>query len=83
MVAGDIHDEVLGHNCLLDRMGNNMDASRDFLSGTVNRFKMDAEERELAARLWAMTGIAEREVLDVDDHAHQNPLILTKFTSIS
>ncbi|GAB2215823.1 hypothetical protein Drorol1_Dr00020226 [Drosera rotundifolia] len=29
----------------------------------------DAKERKLAARLWAMASIAEREVLDVDDHA--------------
>lgn len=33
------------------------------------RALQDVEERELAARLWAMAGIAEREVLDVDDHA--------------
>ncbi|GAB2210208.1 hypothetical protein Droror1_Dr00015468 [Drosera rotundifolia] len=44
-LSGDIHDEVLGHNRLLDRMGNNMDASRGFLSGTVNRFKMVIEKK--------------------------------------
>ncbi|KAL9251606.1 E3 ubiquitin ligase BIG BROTHER-related-like protein [Drosera capensis] len=36
------------------------------------RALQDAEERELAARLWAMAGIAEREVLDIDDHAGES-----------
>ncbi|XP_078182774.1 bet1-like SNARE 1-1 isoform X2 [Carex rostrata] len=38
-LTGDIHEEVEGHNRMLDRMGNDMDASRGILSGTVDRFK--------------------------------------------
>lgn len=38
-LSGDIHDEVLSHNRLLDRMGNEMDTSRGVLSGTIYRFK--------------------------------------------
>ncbi|KAL8142786.1 hypothetical protein V2J09_015818 [Rumex salicifolius] len=45
-LTGDIHEEVLNHNRLLDKTGDDMDASRGILSGTVNRFKMG-----LAARL--------------------------------
>lgn len=44
-LSSDIHDEVLGHNRLLDRMGNEMDASRGILSGTVDRFKMVFEKK--------------------------------------
>ncbi|KAK9672832.1 hypothetical protein RND81_12G127700 [Saponaria officinalis] len=44
-LSGDIHDEVLGHNRLLDQMGSGMDASRGILSGTVNRFKMVFEKK--------------------------------------
>lgn len=44
-LSSDIHDEVLGHNRLLDRMGNDMDASRGILSGTVDRFKMVFEKK--------------------------------------
>ncbi|WVZ91874.1 hypothetical protein U9M48_037988 [Paspalum notatum var. saurae] len=36
----DIHEEVENHNQMLDRMGNDMGASRGFLSGMVNKFKM-------------------------------------------
>ncbi|KAG2580786.1 hypothetical protein PVAP13_6NG364000 [Panicum virgatum] len=39
-LTGDIHEEVENHNRMLDRMGNDMDASRGFLSGTVDKFKM-------------------------------------------
>uniref|UniRef100_A0A803Q751 t-SNARE coiled-coil homology domain-containing protein n=1 Tax=Cannabis sativa TaxID=3483 RepID=A0A803Q751_CANSA len=38
-ITGDIHDEVETHNRFLDRMGNNMDASRGIMSGTMDRFK--------------------------------------------
>ncbi|XP_062195334.1 bet1-like SNARE 1-1 [Phragmites australis] len=40
-LTGDIHEEVENHNRMLDRMGNDMDASRGFLSGTVDKFKME------------------------------------------
>ncbi|KAK9122616.1 hypothetical protein Sjap_012218 [Stephania japonica] len=39
-LTGDINEEVDSHNRMLDRMGNDMDASRGILSGTVDRFKM-------------------------------------------
>ncbi|KAJ1281668.1 hypothetical protein BS78_04G323200 [Paspalum vaginatum] len=38
-LSGDIHEEVETHNRMLDRMGNDMDTSRGFLSGTVDKFK--------------------------------------------
>ncbi|KAJ4979345.1 hypothetical protein NE237_010125 [Protea cynaroides] len=38
-LTGDIHEEVESHNRVLDRMGNDMDASRGILSGTMDRFK--------------------------------------------
>ncbi|KAM0845668.1 hypothetical protein ACQ4PT_041920 [Festuca glaucescens] len=38
-LSGDINEEVETHNRMLDRMGNDMDASRGFLSGTVDKFK--------------------------------------------
>ncbi|KAK6914059.1 Sugar phosphate transporter domain [Dillenia turbinata] len=42
-LTGDIHEEVENQNRFLDQMGNNMDASRGILSGTVDRFKMVME----------------------------------------
>ncbi|PWZ52570.1 Bet1-like SNARE 1-1 [Zea mays] len=45
MLTGDIHEEVENHNRMLDRMGNDMDASRGFLSGTVDKFKMVFETK--------------------------------------
>ncbi|KAL3828705.1 hypothetical protein ACJIZ3_017507 [Penstemon smallii] len=39
-LTGDIHEEVENHNRMLDRMGNEMDASRGIMSGTMDRFKM-------------------------------------------
>ncbi|RVX19337.1 Bet1-like SNARE 1-1 [Vitis vinifera] len=39
-LTGDIHEEVESHNRMLDRVGNDMDASRGILSGTMDRFKM-------------------------------------------
>ncbi|GMN53472.1 hypothetical protein TIFTF001_022605 [Ficus carica] len=39
-LTGDIHNEVESHNRFLDRMGNDMDASRGIMSGTMDRFKM-------------------------------------------
>ncbi|KZV30201.1 bet1-like SNARE 1-2-like [Dorcoceras hygrometricum] len=39
-LTGDIHDEVESHNRVLDRMGNEMDASRGIMFGTMDRFKM-------------------------------------------
>ncbi|EYU25868.1 hypothetical protein MIMGU_mgv1a016416mg [Erythranthe guttata] len=38
-LSGDIHEEVESHNNMLDRMGNDMDASRGVLSGTMDKFK--------------------------------------------
>ncbi|KAD3338356.1 hypothetical protein E3N88_33877 [Mikania micrantha] len=38
-LTGDIHEEVEGHNRMLDRMGNDMDSSRGMLSGTMDKFK--------------------------------------------
>ncbi|KAF8042927.1 hypothetical protein BT93_A1301 [Corymbia citriodora subsp. variegata] len=38
-LSGDINEEVETHNHMLDRMGNEMDASRGVLSGTMDRFK--------------------------------------------
>ncbi|KAJ4979445.1 hypothetical protein NE237_010225 [Protea cynaroides] len=38
-LTGDIHEEVECHNRVLDQMGNDMDASRGILSGTMDRFK--------------------------------------------
>ncbi|KAL7177721.1 hypothetical protein ACSBR2_030982 [Camellia fascicularis] len=39
-LTGDIHEEVESHNRMLDWMGNEMDASRGIMSGTIDRFKM-------------------------------------------
>ncbi|XP_010935763.1 bet1-like SNARE 1-1 [Elaeis guineensis] len=44
-LTGDIHEEVESHNRMLDRMGNDMDASRGILSGTMDRFKMIFETK--------------------------------------
>ncbi|KAG8048352.1 hypothetical protein GUJ93_ZPchr0008g11780 [Zizania palustris] len=44
-LTGDIHEEVENHNRMLDQMGNDMDASRGFLSGTVDKFKMIFETK--------------------------------------
>ncbi|KAK3190283.1 hypothetical protein Dsin_029844 [Dipteronia sinensis] len=44
-LTGDIHEEVEGHNRLLDRMGNSMDATRGIMSGTMDRFKMVFEKK--------------------------------------
>lgn len=38
-LTADIHEEVDSQNRSLDRMGNDMDASRGILSGTMDRFK--------------------------------------------
>ncbi|KMT10331.1 hypothetical protein BVRB_5g120810 [Beta vulgaris subsp. vulgaris] len=44
-LSGDVHEEVDAHNRMLDRMGNEMDASRGFLSGTMDRFKQAFETK--------------------------------------
>ncbi|WCJ23974.1 Bet1-like SNARE 1-1 [Euphorbia peplus] len=44
-LTGDIHDVVEGHNRMLDRMGNNMDASRGMMSGAMERFKKVFEKK--------------------------------------
>ncbi|KAK7336842.1 hypothetical protein VNO77_17392 [Canavalia gladiata] len=44
-LSGDIHEEVDSHNRMLDRMGNDMDASRGVLSGTMDKFKMVFETK--------------------------------------
>ncbi|KAJ7977275.1 bet1-like SNARE 1-1 [Quillaja saponaria] len=44
-LSGDINEEVENHNRMLDRMGNDMDASRGVLSGTMDKFKMVFETK--------------------------------------
>uniref|UniRef100_A0A5B7ABA6 Putative bet1-like SNARE 1-1 n=1 Tax=Davidia involucrata TaxID=16924 RepID=A0A5B7ABA6_DAVIN len=44
-LTGDVHEEVESHNNMLDRMGNDMDASRGVLSGTMDKFKMVFETK--------------------------------------
>uniref|UniRef100_A0A5B7ABH2 Putative bet1-like SNARE 1-1 n=1 Tax=Davidia involucrata TaxID=16924 RepID=A0A5B7ABH2_DAVIN len=44
-LTGDVHEEVESHNHMLDRMGNDMDASRGILSGTMDKFKMVFETK--------------------------------------
>ncbi|KAK4415746.1 Bet1-like SNARE 1-1 [Sesamum alatum] len=44
-ISGDVHEEVQSHNHMLDRMGNDMDASRGVLSGTMDKFKMVLETK--------------------------------------
>ncbi|KAL0322492.1 UNVERIFIED_CONTAM: Bet1-like SNARE 1-2 [Sesamum angustifolium] len=44
-LTGDINEEVESHNRMLDRMGNEMDASRGIMSGTIDRFKMVFEKK--------------------------------------
>ncbi|XP_042004643.1 bet1-like SNARE 1-1 [Salvia splendens] len=44
-LSGDIHEEVDSHNRMLDKMGNEMDASRGVLSGTMDKFKMVFETK--------------------------------------
>ncbi|CAA2987979.1 bet1-like SNARE 1-1 isoform X1 [Olea europaea subsp. europaea] len=44
-LSGDVHEEVEAHNSILDRMGNDMDASRGVLSGTMDKFKMVFETK--------------------------------------
>ncbi|XP_050374938.1 bet1-like SNARE 1-2 isoform X2 [Argentina anserina] len=44
-LTGDIHEEVESHNRLLDKMGNDMDASRGIMSGTMARFKTVFEKK--------------------------------------
>uniref|UniRef100_A0A5B7C496 Putative bet1-like SNARE 1-2 n=1 Tax=Davidia involucrata TaxID=16924 RepID=A0A5B7C496_DAVIN len=44
-LTGDIHEEVESHNRMLDRTGNEMDASRGVMSGTMDRFKMVFEKK--------------------------------------
>ncbi|GLT78700.1 hypothetical protein SLA2020_502280 [Shorea laevis] len=44
-LTGDIHEEVENHNRLLDKMGNNMDATRGIMSGTMDRFKKVFEKK--------------------------------------
>ncbi|KAK4281247.1 hypothetical protein QN277_012768 [Acacia crassicarpa] len=44
-LSGDINEEVDNHNRTLDRMGNDMDASRGVLSGTMDKFKMVFETK--------------------------------------
>ncbi|KAF3456842.1 hypothetical protein FNV43_RR01496 [Rhamnella rubrinervis] len=51
-LTGDIHEEVESHNRLLDRMGNDMDASRGIMSGTMDRFKMVFEKKSSRRMCW-------------------------------
>ncbi|CAD6248946.1 unnamed protein product [Miscanthus lutarioriparius] len=62
-LSGDIHEEVETHNRMLDRMGNDMDSSRGFLSGTVDKFKM--VEASVVKALWAgvLKNMLEMDVL--------------------
>ncbi|KAL3506075.1 hypothetical protein ACH5RR_031457 [Cinchona calisaya] len=41
----DVHEEVESHNRMLGRMGNDMDASRGIMSGTMAQFKMVFEKK--------------------------------------
>ncbi|XP_042475296.1 bet1-like SNARE 1-1 [Macadamia integrifolia] len=52
-LTGDIHEEVESHNRVLDRMGNDMDASRGILSGTMDRFK-SAFETKSSRRMFTL-----------------------------
>ncbi|KAK9931060.1 hypothetical protein M0R45_018356 [Rubus argutus] len=54
-LTGDIHEEVESHNRLLDRMGNDMDASRGIMSGTMDRFKMVFEKKS-SRRMCVLVG---------------------------
>ncbi|XP_004296622.1 PREDICTED: bet1-like SNARE 1-1 [Fragaria vesca subsp. vesca] len=54
-LTGDIHEEVESHNRLLDRMGNDMDASRGIMSGTMARFKMVFEKKS-SRRMCVLVG---------------------------
>ncbi|KAM5553070.1 bet1-like SNARE 1-1 [Rosa sericea] len=54
-ITGDIHEEVESHNRLLDRMGNDMDASRGIMSGTMDRFKMVFEKKS-SRRMCVLVG---------------------------
>ncbi|GJY29863.1 bet1-like SNARE 1-1 [Tanacetum coccineum] len=49
-LTGDIHEEVEGHNRMLDRMGNDMDSSRGILSGTMDKFKTDYQDPPVLLR---------------------------------
>ncbi|XWS36400.1 hypothetical protein CRYUN_Cryun20dG0082400 [Craigia yunnanensis] len=42
-LSGDVHEEMDSHNHMMDRMGNDMDASRGILSGTMDKFKIISE----------------------------------------
>ncbi|XP_038692498.1 bet1-like SNARE 1-1 isoform X1 [Tripterygium wilfordii] len=44
-LSGDINEEVDSHNRMLERTGNDMDASRGILSGTMDRLKMVFETK--------------------------------------
>ncbi|CAO2826564.1 unnamed protein product [Amaranthus hypochondriacus] len=54
-LSGDVHEEVDAHNRMLDRMGNEMDSSRGFLSGTMDRFKQ-AFETKSSRRMLTLVG---------------------------
>ncbi|KAK9126644.1 hypothetical protein Scep_015490 [Stephania cephalantha] len=58
-LSGDINEEVESHNRMLDRMGNDMDASRGILSGTMDRFKMQVETKLEVHRKAAQTNLRE------------------------
>ncbi|CAM6082219.1 unnamed protein product [Calypogeia fissa] len=45
MLTADIHDEVNGHNRLLERMEQDMDSSRGVLAGTMDRFRRVLETK--------------------------------------
>ncbi|KAK9126641.1 hypothetical protein Scep_015487 [Stephania cephalantha] len=55
-LSGDINEEVESHNRMLDRMGNDMDASRGILSGTMDRFKMVFEKKS-SRRMFTLVAI--------------------------
>ncbi|XP_057959979.1 bet1-like SNARE 1-1 [Malania oleifera] len=44
-LTGDIHEEVESQNRMLNRMGNDMDASRGIMSGAMGRLKMVVEKK--------------------------------------
>ncbi|XP_021899545.1 bet1-like SNARE 1-2 isoform X1 [Carica papaya] len=67
-LTGDIHEEVESHNRMLDRMGNNMDASRGVMSVTMDRFKMGVSVDLLLKQLKILSAclVLEMEVTYIE-----------------
>ncbi|KAK8982321.1 hypothetical protein V6N11_037493 [Hibiscus sabdariffa] len=67
-LSGDIHEEVDSHNRMLDRMGNDMDASRGILSGTMDKFKMVFETKS-SRRMFTLVASFVHIVSSSTNHA--------------